>query len=370
MTQGPVVGILGGGQLGRMLALSAVPLGLRVVSVDPEKRSPASWVSSATVADYGSEAAFAALAQAEVITYEFENVPVEVARALEHQGLRVAPGPRALEVAQDRLVEKRCFQELGIPTVRFAEVASSEEARSATASVGLPAVLKTRRLGYDGKGQRVVRTAESAAAAWEELGRVPCILEEWLAFERELSVVAARGLDGSLAVYPVAQNEHRDGILRTSTCPAHLTAELESQAKQYAERLLQELDYVGVLALELFERQGVLYANEFAPRVHNSGHHTIEGCETSQFENHLRAILGWPLGDTRLRVPCAMVNLIGNVPPVADLLAIPGAHLHLYGKAPRRARKLGHVTLLAHDEALLRERLADLKALVARFEDG
>ena len=324
-----LVACIGGGQLGRMLALAGIPLGLRFRFLDPSADAPAAEVGELVVGAYDDPAALARLADgAEVVTYEFENVPVDAARSV-----GALPPPRALELGQDRLTEKDLFTRLGIPTARY----------GTTADTGLPALVKSRRLGYDGKGQRLANEHEPVGEG--ELA------EEFVAFERELSIVAVRGRDGATRFWPLAENTHRDGILRVSRAPAPDAP--TGTAEELVTLLLDELGYVGVIALELFEMGGRLLANEFAPRVHNTGHWTIDGAETSQFENHLRAILGLPLGSTAARAPSAMVNLIGDVPDVGALLALPGAHVHLYGKEPRRGRKLGHVTLVgAPDEAV------------------
>ena len=312
--------MLGGGQLGRMLALAGFPLGLSFRFLDPSPAAPAGEVGELLVGPYDDPALLDRLADgADAVTYEFENVPVEAARRV-----RALPPPRALELGQDRLEEKRLFRRLGIPTAEFE-------------SPSLPALVKSRRLGYDGKGQRLVREGPLEVGPGE-------LAEELVPFDRELSIIAARRRGGETAFYPLAENVHHDGVLRVSRVPAERAPQAE--AEDYARRLLDELDYVGVLALELFEVDGRLLANEFAPRVHNTGHWTIDGAETSQFENHLRAILGLPLGVTAARGPSVMVNLIGGVPPLEALLALPGAHLHVYGKAPRAGRKLGHVTLV------------------------
>jgi 5-(carboxyamino)imidazole ribonucleotide synthase len=277
----------------------------------------------------------------------------------------VHPSPAALETAQDRLLEKSCFRELGIPTAPFKAVDSQDELEAAITELGLPAVLKTRRLGYDGKGQAVLKTQADAAGAFERLGSVPLILEGFVHFERELSLIAVRGLDGDIAFYPLVQNSHRDGILRLTLAPAPaLDAETQSTAERHVRALLERFDYVGVLALELFQANGKLYANEFAPRVHNSGHFSIEGAHTSQFENHLRAVTGLPLGSTQLLGPSAMVNCIGTLPEMRDVLALTDAHFHDYGKEPRPGRKVGHVTLCAPTSELLRERLSRLESLI------
>jgi len=315
------VGVIGGGQLGRMLALAGIPLGLSFRFLDPAAGAPAGEVGELLAGAYDDPELLDRLADgAEVVTYEFENVPVEAARRV-----RAVPGVAALEVAQDRLAEKRLLRRLGIPTARIDEEVET-----------FPALLKTRRLGYDGKGQRLVE-----ARPRPDPGHV---LEEVVPFDRELSLLAVRASTGETVCYPLSENVHEDGILRRSRAP--VADAPQAEAEEYALRILDALDYVGVLALELFETSGRLLANEIAPRVHNSGHWTIEGAETSQFENHLRAVLGLPLGSTELRGTVAMWNVIGTVPRREDVLAMPGTHLHLYGKAARPGRKLGHVTLL------------------------
>lgn len=358
------VGVLGGGQLGRMLALAAHPLGIRVICLDPSPDAPAGQVTELSVGGWDDPSALSALEHCDVVTFEFESVPEQAARRLAEK-VPVRPAPQALATAQDRLHEKTCFGELGIPTPRFAPAASADELSRALRELGTPAVVKTRRLGYDGKGQRVIRDASDAASVFSELGGVPLLAEAFVSFERELSVLAVRGLDGEIACYPLVENHHQDGMLRTSFAPApRLTPALQARAEDYAQRLLAHFDYVGVLALELFEAGGELWANELAPRVHNSGHFSIEGAQTSQFENHLRAILGLPLGSTEVARPCAMLNLIGRVPDAAALLRIPGAHLHDYGKAPRAGRKVGHLTLCASDPETLAERVNAARALL------
>jgi len=328
-----IVGVIGGGQLGRMLALAGIPLGLSFRFLDPSPDAPAREAGELLVGAYDDLELLDRLADgAAAVTYEFENVPVEAARRV-----GALPGAAALEAAQDRLVEKQLFRRLGIPTARIDEEVEI-----------FPALLKTRRLGYDGKGQRLVETWPGS-----DPGHV---LEERVPFDRELSLLAVRGRDGDTRFYPLVENVHAGGILQTSRTPA--AGAPQEQAEELATKLLDELGYVGVLALELFDVGGRLLANELAPRVHNTGHWTIEGAATSQFENHLRAILGLPLGSTESR-PSFMVNLIGMVPPAEDVLAIPGAHLHLYGKEPRPGRKLGHIALV--DPTAERERaLIDL----------
>ncbi|MGE3803472.1 MAG: 5-(carboxyamino)imidazole ribonucleotide synthase [Gemmataceae bacterium] len=355
-----MIGVLGGGQLGRMLALAGYPLGQNFRFFEPAADSCVESLAEVCHEEYHDETALARFAEGlELVTYEFESVPVQAARFLAER-VPVYPPPEALEAAQDRLHEKRKFRALGVPCAGFAPVDSLEQLQRAAAELGLPAVLKTRRLGYDGKGQTVLRESEDLLPAWRQLGNVPLILESFVPFEREVSILAVRSRDGDTAFYPLVENVHRDGILRQSRVldPA---GRLQEQAEEYAGKLLEDLDYVGLLAIEFFvekRSQGpFLLANEMAPRVHNSGHWSIEGAETSQFENHLRAILGLPLGSTRRRGPVALLNLIGQLPEMATLLAQPGVHLHLYGKLPRPGRKVGHVTLLADSEAELDQRL-------------
>jgi 5-(carboxyamino)imidazole ribonucleotide synthase len=362
---GARVGVLGGGQLGRMLGLAGRNLGLELTFLDPSAESPASAVGELIVAEYTDGAALARLSAAAVVTFEFENVPVTAVKALEARG-RVLPSSRALEVAQDRVNEKTCFRSLGIATPAFEAVDTWPELQSALGRVGLPAVLKTRRFGYDGKGQAVLRSEADAKTAFERLGGAPLILESFVRFQRELSIIAVRSSTGHVLCYPLVENHHAHGILRKTIAPApDVTAALQASANQHIEKLLQHLDYVGVLALELFEVDGELVANEIAPRVHNTGHWTIEGARTSQFENHLRAILGLPLGETEAVAPCAMLNLIGVAPDPAAVLAVPDAHLHWYGKEPRAGRKVGHVTVRAPDAATLAERVAHLERVVS-----
>ena len=327
-----LVGVIGGGQLGRMLALAGIPLGLSFRFLDPSPGAPAGEVGELLVGDYDDPELLDRLADgAEAVTYEFENVPVDAARRV-----GAVPDARALEAAQDRLVEKRLFRKLGLPTVRIDDEVET-----------FPALLKSRTLGYDGKGQRLVETRP---------GTVPGhVLEERVSFDRELSLLAVRGRDGDTRFWPLVENVHEDGILRRSRAPAESAP--QGRAEEYGRLLLDELGYVGVLALELFDVGGELLANELAPRVHNTGHWTIEGSATSQFENHLRAILGLPLGPTDSR-PSTMVNLIGTTPRLADVLRVPGAHLHLYGKEPRPGRKLGHVTIVEGGTGVEAELLA------------
>jgi len=315
-----------------MLALAGIPLGLSFRFLDPSPDACAAEVGELVVAPYDDPDGLDRLADgAAAITFEFENVPVAAA-----ERVGAVPGPRSLEEGRDRLREKELFRSLGIPTARFGTLAES----------GVPALVKTRRLGYDGKGQRRV---DDLAAPIDDCE----LAEELVAFDRELSIVGVRARDGELRFWPVGANVHRDGILRVTRAPAADAPQAEAEA--ICAAVLEELGHVGVLAVELFDVGGRLLANELAPRVHNTGHWTIDGAETSQFENHLRAILGLPLGGTAARAPCAMVNLIGEVPSLAGLLALPGAHVHLYGKEPRPDRKVGHVTLVdPDDEAVAR----------------
>jgi 5-(carboxyamino)imidazole ribonucleotide synthase len=373
------IGILGGGQLGYMLALAGYPLGLHFRFFDPSPEAPVGRIASRVTADFRDESALEKFANGlELVTYEFENVPVDSVRFLAERA-PVYPSPRALEVAQDRIREKALFQELGIPTTEFVPVAGRDELDAAVKKIGLPAILKTCRMGYDGKGQWHLRTADDVAKAKSDLSQqstntpasreIRYILEKFVPFARELSVIAVRARTGETAVYPLVENHHRGGILRLSLAPApHLDPAIQRAAEQAARAVFDELQYVGVLAIEFFEQGGKLLANEMAPRVHNSGHWTIEGALTSQFENHLRAVVGLPLGST-LAIGCsAMLNLIGETPEAAEVLAIRDAHLHLYGKSARAGRKLGHVTLRASSSEQLASRLAELSSFFHRPE--
>lgn len=356
-----IVGIVGGGQLARMLGQAALPLGLRVLFLDPAHDACAAPPGEHLRGAYDDRELLGRLAaHTNVATYEFENTPEESIEFLSRH-VTVYPDIRALATSRDRLREKTLFLKLGIPTPVFAAVNSFHELKQAVGSVGLPAILKTRTLGYDGKGQFVIRRTEDIELAWSRLGGTPLILEELVDFRREVSSIAVRSLNGETAFYPLTENLHRDGVLRTSL--SRPGDPLESQAQSYAERLLRHLDYVGVLTLELFQVGDELQANEMAPRVHNSGHWTIEGAETSQFENHLRAILGLSLGGTAAMGHAAMVNFIGQLPDPAQVLAVPGAHLHVYAKAPRPGRKLGHATVLTHDKHELQASIYRLSAL-------
>ncbi len=350
------IGVIGAGQLGRMLALAGYPLDLQCRFLDTSADSPGGKVGPIVTGAFDDPASLERLAaDVDLVTYEFENVPVAALQQVA-QSRTCLPPVEALRVSQDRLLEKQLFTRLKIPTPPFRAVDSLQELRSAVSELGLPSVLKTRRLGYDGKGQRYLRRPADVAAAWEALGGVPLILEGFVAFDREVSIVGARSTKGEVRAYPIVANTHRDGILRVTLAP-HRHAALQIAATKHLQRLLRHFDYAGVLTIEFFVRRGQLIANEMAPRVHNSGHWTIEGAVTSQFENHLRAILGWPLGSTEPVGHSAMVNFIGTMPERGALLALPGVHVHDYGKTPRPGRKLGHCTIVARTAAE-RDRLA------------
>jgi 5-(carboxyamino)imidazole ribonucleotide synthase len=329
-----------------MLGLAGLPLNERFVFLDPSPVAPAGAVGELIVAEYDDPDGLDRLASAaDLITYEFENVPAASADRLAER-VSVFPTAGALEVAQDRLIEKQTLERVGIDVAPFAQVESTDDIRTAAGSMGYPVIVKRRRGGYDGKGQAVVLHESQVDEAFHSLGGTDLIVEQLISFDRELSVIAVRGKDGSFAAYPLVENHHKDGILRLSLAPAtNLDPFLQRSAEAFAERLMGSLDYVGVLAMELFEFDERLLVNEIAPRVHNSGHWTIEGAETSQFENHLRACLGLPLGRTDAVGWSAMVNLIGEIPDVARIARTPGAHIHVYGKDPRPGRKLGHVTI-------------------------
>ena len=363
------IGILGGGQLGYMLALAGYPLGLHFRFLDPSPEAPVGRIAARVTVPFDDRKALEKFASGlELVTYEFENVPVETARFLE-KFVPVLPAPAALEAAQDRLIEKQLFQKLGIATTEYVAPKIGEELEPLVRKLGYPVIIKTRRLGYDGKGQWILRSAEGLAAARAELPRVPLILEKFVPFTRELSILAARSRSGEIAFYPLVENHHREGILRLSLAPAAgIEPATQRTAEEAARSVLEELKYVGVLAIELFDQDGSLLANEMAPRVHNSGHWTIEGAVTSQFENHLRAVKGLPLGSTAPTGCSAMLNLIGEVPETRDVLKVPDAHLHLYGKTARPGRKLGHVTVRAASGEKLAERLRELPAFFRRPE--
>jgi 5-(carboxyamino)imidazole ribonucleotide synthase len=356
------IGILGAGQLGRMLALAGYPLDFDFVFFDPAEEACAAPLGDHIHAAYDDDAALKKFCDAvDVVTYEFENVPAACA-ALVAARKPLLPHPRALETGQDRLSEKRLFDALKIAVPPYAPVGSRDELDAALRTIKFPCVLKTRRMGYDGKGQAVLRSAADVDAAWARLGTQPLLLEGFVAFEREISCIGVRGKDGATAFYPVAENVHRDGILRTSIPRAN--DPLQGAAESATRAVMERLDYTGVLAFEFFAAGGKLLGNEIAPRVHNSGHWTIDGAQCSQFENHLRAVASLPLGSTAMRGHCAMVNFIGSVPELARLAAIPGLHVHLYGKQAKPARKIGHANLTADSEAQLKVALERLTALL------
>ena len=355
---GGVIGILGGGQLGRMLAIAAAQLGLKTHIFCPDERCPADDVAAAsTKAYYTDEAALAEFAAAvDVVTYEFENVPAETVSFLTAAGARVRPGAKALEKAQDRLHEKEFIKETGAATAAFHGVDDLATLEEGLRKVGRPAILKTRRLGYDGKGQTTLTDEDldlpgaydkAIAFAWSEVGAAPSILEGFVPFEREISIIGARGADGEIKLFDPVENVHRGGILKTSTVPAAIAGATAKKAERIASHILSELDYVGAIGVEFFAlKNGELIVNEFAPRVHNSGHWTSDACAVSQFEQHIRAVAGWPLGDPARHSDAVMENLIGNEADAWRALAAePSACLHLYGKCEARpGRKMGHVT--------------------------
>ena len=366
------VGILGGGQLARMMALAGAPLGLRFVVFDPAADACAGQVAPLQVGAFDDTEALAAFAaKVDVITFDFENVPAASAHWLAERK-PVFPNPAALAVAQDRLSEKTLFQELGIALPAFADIRSRDELAAKVVEFGMPCILKTRRLGYDGKGQFRIRDAADIDTAWQTLGaqvdKTGLILEGFVAFEREVSVVAVRGRDGEFRAWPLTANWHVDGVLSASLAPASLSAEQQATAITYARRVAERLDYVGVFALELFCRGDELLANEMAPRVHNSGHWTSDGAETSQFENHIRAVLGLPLGDTRMLGHACMLNWLGQMPDAKAVLAEAAGHWHDYGKQARDGRKVGHANLRDDAPAALADALQRVGEALGRQE--
>lgn len=344
------IGIIGGGQLGRMLAMAAARLNFQTIILEPQKDCPAAQVANRQiVAAYDDKKALAELAKnCAVITYEFENVPVKAAKLLA-EDVSVYPPPRALEVSQDRLTEKQFLRDCGIGTADFAKVDNQEELEAALAKFGHKGVLKTRRMGYDGKGQKLFKDGESPEGVFDALGGVPLILESLVPFVREASIIAARSTDGATAFYDTAENVHKNGILHTSTVPANIASDTQEAAETAAKAILEALEYVGVIGVELFVLEdGSVVANEIAPRVHNSGHWTEAACTISQFEQHIRAVAGLPLGSTVRHSNCVMTNLIGDdIKNLSHWLNRQDAYIHLYGKAEARAgRKMGHVTAL------------------------
>ncbi|SHE20192.1 5-(carboxyamino)imidazole ribonucleotide synthase [methanotrophic endosymbiont of Bathymodiolus puteoserpentis (Logatchev)] len=356
-----IIGILGAGQLARMLALAGKPLGLKFIFLDPTPESCAADLGKHLIGDYTDKALLTQFAaEADIITYEFENVPVEIIHFLA-ESTPVYPPEKALAVSQDRITEKQFCRNLGIPTAAFATVSSLADLEQAMTSIGYPAILKTRRFGYDGKGQVVLRKAQDLADAWDAVQNAPCVVESFVPFDREVSIIASRSVSGHTVYYPLSENTHEKGILRLAKNT--LRDPLQAQAEQMINTLLTALDYVGTIALELFAVDDQLIVNEFAPRVHNSGHWTIEGSETSQFENHLRAIIDWPLGATNSIGYAAMQNFIGGVPSSNKLLSLSQVHLHLYDKAARKGRKIAHAT--ARTDSL--ENFTDLIALLTEL---
>ena len=370
----PVLGILGGGQLARMLTLAAAPLGIKTLVVDAAADACGGQVAPLIVAgwsDYAALEGFAA--QVDAVTFDFENVPAETARWLAER-VPVFPSPQALAIAQDRMAEKTLFRECQLRTPEFMAVDTREDLTQALAAIGAPAILNTRRLGYDGKGQFRLKQLGDADAAWSALGEQAgvhgLILEAFVPFDRELSVISVRGRDGEFRTWPLTGNWHVDGVLSMSLAPAPDIEQLQQRATVLARTLAERLDYVGVFALELFVKDGELLGNEMAPRVHNSGHWTIEGAHTSQFENHVRAVLGMPLGDTGARGASAMFNWIGELPDANPVLRAVDAHWHDYGKQARPGRKVGHATVCAPDGHQLARRLFELAAALGRSEQA
>ena len=349
LAPGSTVGILGGGQLGRMLALAAAQLGLNTHVYAPEADSPAFLCSTAhTIAVYHDFAALEKFANAvDVVTYEFENVPADTAAFIERL-CPLAPSATALKTAQDRVDEKTFISGLSIPVAPFAPVATEKDLAPALNKIGRPAILKTRRFGYDGKGQTKILVDTSPAVAWADIGKSPAILEGFVSFDMEISVIAARGWDGTIAVYDVPENHHENHILRTSTVPARISAETTAAARVIARKIISALDYVGVMGIEMFVSGKNLIVNEIAPRVHNSGHWTQDACLVSQFEQHIRAICGWPLGDTKRHSNVVMHNILGDESGRwAEYAAQAQTGVHYYGKSePRRGRKMGHINVL------------------------
>jgi 5-(carboxyamino)imidazole ribonucleotide synthase len=344
---GGTIGILGGGQLGRMLSIAAARLGLKTHIFEPGSKPPAGDVAAAvTTAAYDDTQSLARFADSvDVVTFEFENVPALAAETLlAHAPVR--PNPRALQISQDRVVEKGFIEGLGIAVAPWRAVGDLRDLKAALAEIGAPSVLKTRRLGYDGKGQVRISDACKAEAAWDEIAAVPSVLEGFVPFEREISVIGSRGVSGEVVCYDPGENVHRSGILHTTTVPAAITPAVRMDAVLIAGKILNALDYVGVMGVELFEAPGgKLLVNEIAPRVHNSGHWTIEACVVDQFQQHIRAVAGWPLGDGSRHSDAVMTNLIGDEAADWPKLAASGDGLHLYGKSEARpGRKMGHVT--------------------------
>lgn len=357
-----IVGILGGGQLAQMIAYAGKQLDCEFIFLDPNKDACAFPLGKSLIGAYNDPKLLEQLAQqSDIVTFEFENVPFQSVEILS-QHVQIHPNAKGLEISQDRLKEKQAFTSLGIPTTMFASVDSLEDLKKGVDLVGLPAVVKTRSQGYDGKGQKVIRTKEDIDIAWKELGNKPLIIEEFIKFGREVSQVAARNPHGDIQFYSIAENEHAEGILRLTVNRPNDSA--EETAQSYVRKLMEHMNYVGVFALEMFQKGGELLANEMAPRVHNSGHWTIEGAKTSQFENHLRAIMDMPLGKTTDLGFSAMVNCIGKMPDAQDVAKIPNAYYHAYGKDSRPGRKVGHITIQCKTKEELEKILPLVRKLV------
>ncbi len=356
------VGILGAGQLARMIALAGHELGLQCFTLDPTTAPCAASVSQHLKYAYDDTEALEQLAKSiDVLTFEFENIPAESVAFLEKL-VAVYPSPTALALTQDRLLEKNLFRELGIATADFTAIHCLADLHAYAEHATWPAVLKTRSEGYDGKGQAIIHSPADIEPAWQAIKGAPAIIEAFVPFEREISIIAVRGTCGETRFYPLTENRHEKGILTYSIVQTN--DPMQGQAEEYVSRLLDKLEYVGVIALELFQTPDALLANEYAPRVHNTGHWTMEGAETSQFENHLRAILGLPLGNTASTGHAAMLNIIGTPPAIADILAIEQAHLHLYDKTPRPGRKVGHINLRCDERASFDKQFNRLLSLI------
>lgn len=338
-----VIGILGGGQLAQMIAHAGKNLDCNFVFLDPNKDACAFNLGKSLKGAYDDPKLLEILAkESDIVTFEFENVPFQSVEVLSKH-VTIHPNAKSLEISQDRFREKTSFVSLGIPTTQFVKVDSLDDLKNGVETLGLPAVLKTRSQGYDGKGQKVIRAKQEIESAWKAIGNKPLILEEFIAFDRELSIIAARNPHGDIQYYSICENQHAEGILRL-TYNRH-NDPMQHVARSYVKKLLEHMNYVGVLTLEMFQKGHELLANEMAPRVHNSGHWTIEGTKTSQFENHLRAILDMPLGDTTDIGFSAMVNCIGKLPDAKEIGKIQHTHFHAYGKEPRPGRKVGHITI-------------------------
>lgn len=354
------VGVVGGGQLARMLALAAHPLDIRVSALCASRADPACAAADAVRATEDVVGGLRELARmSDVLTFESENVDVGALRDA-CQAIPCHPSLDALALVQDRLLQKRHIASLGLPLARFESVDTREDLLRAVEVVGAPAILKTRRGGYDGRGQCTIRDGDDVEAAWAAFGGRPLVLEEFVEFDRELALVSVRGRDGEIRFYPLVENLHAAGVLRATRAPAcRIPHQLGQRAREQARVLLESLDYVGVLTIELFERDGETWINELAPRVHNSGHWTIEGASTSQFESHLRAICGFPLGTTDARGHSVMINLLGSLPARESLLALDGVRVHLYSKSPAAGRKLGHITICGDEQDALAARIRE-----------